>query len=311
MGRPDRIDWPGAYQHIYDRIIEKKYLLEDPCDKELLFNIMKKYKKRHGFDIISDSILDNHFHFFARSGVVHISKVMHDVLSEFTIKFNKKHDRVGHLFSGRFRSQVVDKETYAKELDRYIEMNAVKAGLVSKPEDYKWCSMRDYLGLREDSIIDTRLILGQFNNVEKYYNFVVKGSADFPKIHKMRNLEIMGEKNFIEDVMQNVKEAKRDKQRAISRIDKNEVIDFVSKEFGLDSEYLLQPTKKRDKMLARRALAYILKEWGHYTLNEISEILNISISSVSNYVIFAEKLDNKDLIDVLDKWVDQIWNKEV
>lgn len=52
MGRPERIDWPGAYHHIYDRIIEKKYLLEDPHDKKMLFEIIKKYKKRHGFEIV-------------------------------------------------------------------------------------------------------------------------------------------------------------------------------------------------------------------------------------------------------------------
>jgi hypothetical protein len=125
--------------------------------------------------------MTNHYHLLLETPRANLSTALHDLNTAYTNYFNRRHDRVGHLFQGRYRSIVVEKDPYLLELSRYIHLNPVRAGMVNRPETYRWSSYPSYLSTgscpewlrRED-------ILGQMDKSpvkgrRKYRQFVEKG----------------------------------------------------------------------------------------------------------------------------------------
>ena len=102
--------------------------------------------EKHGARVLAYCLMPNHVHLALQTGSVPISRVVHDVHSRYAQYFNRRHDRSGHLFQGRFQAFVIDRESYLLEVVRYIHRNPVKARLAARPEDFPWSSHRSYLG---------------------------------------------------------------------------------------------------------------------------------------------------------------------
>src|SRR4030042_1913137 len=125
--------------------------------------------------------MSNHYHLLLETPRGNLTAALHDSNTEYTNYFNRRHDRVGHLFQGRYRSILVDKDNYLLELSRYIHLNPVRAGMVRRPEAYRWSSYGSYLSAgsspewlqREDVLgqMDKNLAKGQ----HKYRRFVEEG----------------------------------------------------------------------------------------------------------------------------------------
>jgi hypothetical protein len=110
-----------------------------------------------------------------------MNRSLHDLNTAYTNYFNRRHDRAGHLFQGRYRSILVDKDSYLVELSRYIHLNPVRAGMVRRPEAYRWSSYGSYLSRRSSpEWLRREDVLGQMdNNLTKgrrrYRRFVEEG----------------------------------------------------------------------------------------------------------------------------------------
>ncbi len=91
-------------------------------------------------------LMDNHYHLLLETPAANLSTAMKHLNSLYTQRFNKKHHRVGHLFQGRYKALVVEKDTYLKELCRYVVLNPVRARMVKHPKDWKWSSYRATVG---------------------------------------------------------------------------------------------------------------------------------------------------------------------
>jgi putative transposase len=95
------------------------------------------------------TLLDNHFHLYLRTPQANLSAGMHDLNSGYVSFFNRRHRRCGALFQGRFKAILVEDESHATELTRYLHLNGVRARNVGRPEDYAWSSYQEYLGMRK------------------------------------------------------------------------------------------------------------------------------------------------------------------
>lgn len=98
--------------------------------------------------------MTNHIHLAIEEGKFGLSKIMHVLHSTYAAAFNRRHGRVGHLFQGRFKSYLVDRERYLLALVRYIHLNPVRAGMVARPETYRWSSARFFRGGRRPEWLD-------------------------------------------------------------------------------------------------------------------------------------------------------------
>jgi len=149
MPRCPRIDFPGAIHHVYGRGIEKRDIFRDDDDRKEFRLRIKFNLKRAGASCLAWAFLPNHFHllFHSREGI--LSTFMHRLMSGYSLYFNRKHKRAGHLFQNRFRSSLIRSERYLLEAIRYIHLNPVRAGLVRTLEElaeYPWSGHRDLLG---------------------------------------------------------------------------------------------------------------------------------------------------------------------
>lgn len=171
MPRAPRICFPGAVFHIIQRGNNQQEIFLNEQDYWHYLKLLLEAKKQFGVIVYGYVLMPNHSHLILEIPNENpISKIIHFVAASYALYFNKRYNRVGHLFQGRFKSILVEKDAYLLELSRYLHLNPIKAGLAKRPEDYKWSSYPIYLGKHKDLLIDTKFILGLFSSKEGYDN---------------------------------------------------------------------------------------------------------------------------------------------
>lgn len=151
---------PNTIYHIVCRGNAEKKIFRRKRDYATLLKIIGKAKFKYPFYFYFYNFLPNHYHFGIEMQTISISKIMHQINNSFAKYFRRNYGSSGHVFQGRFFSQVVDKERYLWELARYIDLNAPRAGLVENPEDYPWSSFSLYCQRNyQDSLVDRERFL--------------------------------------------------------------------------------------------------------------------------------------------------------
>lgn len=217
MPRARRIWFPGATYHIIQRGVNQQNIFGEVDDYVYFLKTLAEIKKEMLFKVYLYVLLANHYHLTVEASKNHISEIMHAINSSYAIRFNKKYQRTGHLFQGRFKGILIDKENYLLELSRYIHLNPVKAGLVNRPEDYIWSSYRYYIGKEKNFLIDIELILNNFksasrNGHKSYENFVTEKMDQINEERdwlssNTRRQRFLGKRNFIKKLLELEKSA--------------------------------------------------------------------------------------------------------
>jgi putative transposase len=140
MPRKRRALQPYSYYHIYNRGNNRYKVFRQPEDKQVFLNMLFEYQKSYKIKIIAYCIMNNHFHLIIKTGVCprELSLLMQAFMTKFCIYINRKYDRVGHVFQGRYNAKLVKSSLGLERLKKYLKQNPVKEGLVKDPEDYKW-----------------------------------------------------------------------------------------------------------------------------------------------------------------------------
>jgi putative transposase len=159
MPRPLRIEFPGALYHVIVRGNERKAVFRDDADREDYLRRLAHYRKKFGFRLLAYCLMNNHVHLVIETGPDPLSRVMAGLQSSYTQYFNRRHRRAGHLFQGRYKAFLVEKDPYALALLRYVHENPVKAQIVTKPEEYVWSSDRAYRRGRGHEWLDVDRLL--------------------------------------------------------------------------------------------------------------------------------------------------------
>ncbi len=133
---------------------ERKSVFRDDTDRDAYLARLARYRREFHFKLFAYCLMTNHVHLAIERGPVALSRIMHAVQSTYTQRFNRRHDRVGHLFQGRYKAFVVQKDRYLFALLRYIHENPVRAGIVKRPQDFSWSSDRFYRSGRGPDWLD-------------------------------------------------------------------------------------------------------------------------------------------------------------
>jgi REP element-mobilizing transposase RayT len=164
MGRPLRIEYPGAYYHVTSRGNEQKDVFMSQTDRQKFLSYLESAVFRYGAVVHVWCLMNNHYHLLMETPSGNLSRIMQHINGAYTNYYNVKRKRAGHLFQGRYKAIIVEADEYAKELSRYIHLNPVNAGIVSRPEEYRWSSYREYIGLRKAAVwLKTEFVLGYFD----------------------------------------------------------------------------------------------------------------------------------------------------
>lgn len=147
MARSVRIEYPGAVYHVTSRGNERRDIFRDDDDREAFLDLLRQTVERFCWKLLSYVLMSNHFHLVVETPEPNLSRGMHWLNGCYAGYFNRVHGRWGHLFGGRFKALVVEKEAYLHRLLRYLPLNPVRAQMVARPEDYRWSSYRAIAGL--------------------------------------------------------------------------------------------------------------------------------------------------------------------
>lgn len=127
------------------RGINRQSIFEDQEDYEKFMETIKHYKEISRYEIYAYCLMGNHVHLLLKTGEEPLEQIMRRICGSYVYWYNWKYKRIGNLFQDRFKSEAVENDEYLITVQRYIHQNPLKAGLVSKIEEYKWSSYREYV----------------------------------------------------------------------------------------------------------------------------------------------------------------------
>jgi REP element-mobilizing transposase RayT len=279
MSRPLRIEYPGAIYHITSRGNAKMPIFEDDEDRECFIDILEDVVKRFNWVVHAYCIMDNHYHLLVETVDGILSKGMRHLNGLYTQRFNRSHDRVGHIFQGRFKSVLVNRESHLLELCRYVVLNPVRAGMVKEIDQYRWSSYRATAGLEgKPECLTVDWILSQFDMKKteaenSYKKFVHAGLGISSPWEDLKGQSILGDKEFEEKL----KPALKDKStlKEITRVDR----------FALrpSLEDVFINTQEKGKRVRNGLIRKAHLDYG-YTLSEIGRYLGLHYTTVSNII---------------------------
>ena len=146
MARPLRIEFPGAIYHVTSRGDRREAIFDDDTDREALLQVLDRTLTRFDGCVFAYCLMDNHYHLVLHTRRANLSRIMRDVNGIYTQAYNHRHGTVGHLFQGRFKAILVDRDAYLLEVCRYVELNPVRAAMVGDPGGWPWSSYRALTG---------------------------------------------------------------------------------------------------------------------------------------------------------------------
>lgn len=146
MARPLRLQFPGGLYHVTARGNGRQPLFADDTDRERFLTVLARVVARYHLFCHAHCLMGNHYHLLLETPDANLSRAMRQLNGVYSQAFNRRHERPGHVLEGRFHAQVVDKDTYLREVCRYIVLNPVRTGLVAHPREWAWSSYRATAG---------------------------------------------------------------------------------------------------------------------------------------------------------------------
>ncbi len=178
MPRGPRFAFQNAFYHVFNRGINKQDIFLSDQDYKFFLGKLRGLKQKHDHSIYALCLMPNHFHISIQTRKFPISKIMSSLTTSYSMYFNRKYQHFGPVFQNRFKSILIENDSYFLELSRYIYLNPVKAGLVKDPALYKYTSLREALGKEPLYFLDQNILrlVGDTEKSRKdYEKFVYEG----------------------------------------------------------------------------------------------------------------------------------------
>ena len=276
MARQIRIEYPGAIYHITSRGNAQQAIFDTKADRYHFLSVLEQACKRYQWSVYAYCLMDNHYHLLIETRESSLSKGMRHINGVYTQWFNntRKEKRHGHLFQGRFKGILVEKDSYLLELCRYVILNPVRAKMVKGIIDYPWSSYRATVGYyKAGEWLDVDWLLSQFGRqkkraIEKFSQFVEDGIYKESPLNDLQGQLALGSDKFVTKVLAKLP---KESQKALSEI----------------------PRKQRRKVYAlstyfrgkeRNAGIYEAYYSGGYSQREIGEYLGHHYSTISRWL---------------------------
>ncbi len=278
MARPLRIEYPGALYHVTARGNARQAIYKDDADRRAFLNVLEAVVERFNWLCHAYCLMGNHYHLLIETPDGNLSKGMRELNGRYTQAFNRRHRRVGHLFQGRFKAILIEREGYLLELCRYVVLNPVRARMARSPDKYKWSSYRATAGQgRAPSFLTTDWVLAQFAKrrpeaQRRYRRFVREGLGAPSPWDALKGQVLLGSEAFTRRLTRHLKQA-----RSVREIRRR--ARFADR----PSLKALFATATEDRTRRNQAIHRAHLEHG-YTLAEIGEHLGLHYSTVSKVI---------------------------
>lgn len=281
MARELRIEFPGALYHITSRGNAGKTIYRSDEDREIFLRILGKVVTRYRFIIHAYCLMGNHYHLLIETPDANLSIGMQYLNGVYAQAFNSRNEHTGHLYQGRFKAILADREDYLLELARYIVLNPVKVGMAKEPSSYKWSSYLETIGKRKvPRFLDIEFILALFSEDKQtarrmFEEFVLEG-LHHEISFAIRGKVLIGDDLYI-DKIQNLIQQKRE-----------------DKEIPINQRYMGRPClddcfkESIDRNVRNKRIYIAVLEFG-YKQKEVADYLGLGYSTVSEIISAEER----------------------
>ena len=214
MARPLRIEYPGAVYHITSRGNDKKPIVKNDNDRETFLNTLQHVNKRYNWICHAYCLMTNHYHLLIETPDGNLTIGMRQLNGVYTQVFNRRHGKTGHIFQGRYKAIVIQKDSHLLEVCRYVVLNPVRARMVEKPEEYPWSSYLATAGRAKPHPCLTKAwVLGQFGRKlgkaeQEYREFVHWGIGQKTIWSEVRGQSLLGEDDFVDKLSDRLRKQK-------------------------------------------------------------------------------------------------------
>ena len=274
MSRPLRLEFAGALYHVTSRGDRREDIYDNDDDRIAFLSVLKNVCDTCNWVCHAYCLMSNHYHLLIETPDANLSRGMRQLNGIYTQTFNRMNRRVGHVFQGRYKAILVEKESYLLELSRYIVLNPVRAGMVGSAKDWPWSSYQATVGLVEvPEYLNVEWLLAAFMKrksvaIEKYKQFVADGKGQSSPWAFLQKQIYLGTEQFVENM-----QAMVDGEKELSEIPSSQ----------------RRPTPKslaEYGSLSNDRNTAIIRAYksGGYTLKEIGGYFGLHYSSVSGII---------------------------
>lgn len=296
MARQWRIEYAGAIYHVLSRGNSGQEIFRSKDDRQLFLDLLAKLVERFDIEVHAYVLMGNHYHLLLKTKHANLSRAMQWFGTSYTRKFNLKNSTGGHLFQGRFKSILVENDTYLLRLSCYIHRNPVRAGIVERLADYQWSSYGFYAYKKKKvpAWLTIKTILNQLSGQDQHkaYRIKVQQYSD-EQSSIWENVKyglIYGSQHFVADLKARFLDGKKDEElpqrnRLLRPVDPQLLLNSASDVLGFDLEAARKAKKiapgEKEK---RDMLIYLLWKTGGLSNQEIGSLTGVTYSLVSKVV---------------------------
>jgi putative transposase len=287
MPRRLRLQYHGAIYHLMARGNGRQDIVCDDDDRRRLLEFLGRAVARCSWRIYAFVVLSNHFHLVLKTPQPNLARGMQALLSAYANAWARRHRFCGHVFQGRYRTELVEDETYLWTVTRYVHLNPVRAHLVEHPAGWPWSSYPGYADVsrRLEWVAYDELLAswgGEFGGPdpdEHYRRFVTAGVVEAPPSpwSEAHHGWILGSPGYVARLGESVRGAPprepRRESRQIRGVGLARVCESVCRVYQVEPSVL---SRRGSRLEARAALAYLAREHTEATNSELAELLGVS-----------------------------------
>ncbi len=304
MARKPRIEFEGAFYHVITRGNQKQKIFRDKEDYLKYLEIFSGYKTRYKYSLYSYVLMSNHVHLLIETQKIPLSKILQGINQSYTAYFNKRYKTVGHLFQGRYKAILCDRDEYLLSLVKYIHLNPVRAKTAKTPDEYRWSGHHNYAKKSDKKdIVDEDQVLRMFSEdktkARKIYRAFMDEGITVMKddIYSTIDQRILGDERFADKIMERyddgIEQRRRKKEYRLS-----EIAAVIEEAYDITLSQIRQKGKDRGISKGRKLLSLVANEYG-YKGKEIAEYIKKDPAIVTRHL--KERNDFRREIEKLIK----------
>ena len=307
MARKPRIEFEGAFYHVITRGNHRQKIFKEEGDFTRYLEIISDYKLQYKYRLYAFILMNNHVHLLIETREVPLSKILQGINQRYTMYFNKKYKTVGHLFQGRYKGILCDRDEYLLTLVKYIHLNPVRAKVVERAQEYWWSSHNSYIGKSGDGIIDRDQVLRMFSEDRKtarqlYKAYMEDGRAvDKLDIYGTIDQRILGDERFRDKVMEKA-EIDLSAERRTGAYSLSAIAAAIEEAYGIKLVEIRSKGKGRAISTGRKVFSQVARAYG-YKGKEIAAYTRKDPAIITRYLKdkTVHKIEAEKVIEILKR----------
>jgi len=303
VARPLRLAYENALYHVINRGHRREAIFTDDKDREEFLARLAVTQVRFNLTVHGYCLMNNHYHLLVQTPDANLSRAMHYLNSSHAAWYRVRHQLVGSVFQGRFKSVLVEEEHYLATVSAYIHLNPVRAGLAESPEEWKWSSMGHYLGKKppankEDLVltVTTDEVLRLCGGRKNYLAIIDEVRAHMPDAASIYGTNsLLGNEDFVDEMKMRLREAKEEglahmpEARRLAQWSEEEIADAVKSALRVKDD---RPILKRRGDALFKWYLWALRSYSDKTLRGIA--MRFDMTPASEHIRRTERLLSSD-----------------